>query len=1093
MGPRFSAEQQELLGRLLEREGLGGAPSGVRRWTGDRRHAPLSFGQERLHYVEQLRPGSPAYQLCGALRIRGALRVELVQEAIAALLARHEVLRTGFADGPDGVEQVVHPPGSVAVEFPVREVAGDDVRPRAAALSRTGFDLTRPPLLRGELLRVRDATAPEWVLLLCVHHIVVDGWSLGLLVAELGEVYRALAVGDRPRLPELAVQYVDFAVWQRQRLSGDTLTEQLGFWREELADLPVGELPTDRPRSAERSYAGDTVPITVEPAVLRALRGIADDSRATVFMALVSVLSVVLGRWSGERDVVVGTPMAGRRRTELEPVVGFFVNTVPLRVRYTEQESFRALVRRVREVCTGVFAHQDVPFERLVHELAPDRDGSGQSPLARHWIVLHNTPPLRFDAPGLTAELEPALGGTVRCDLSFQLMPDGHGGLTGWLEFSTELFDRDSAERITDAWHSVLGAAVAGPDRPLADLPVLSPASRRELLTRYSGAGSVATTEPSVMARFEEQVDRAPNAPAVLGEGEPLTYWELDERANRVAHLLRSAGAGPEDRVGVFLPSGAELLATVLGVLKAGAAYLPLDPGYPPGRLARLVDIGAPRLILTTSALRARLDTPRPVHDLSAAASGQPAYRPAPAVTHPGNAAYLLFTSGSTGLPKGVIGTHGGLVNRLTGMARAFRIEAGDRVLQKAPLGFDVSLWELLLPAVTGAAMVPAGPGGHRDPDHLHALIDRERVTVCHFVPSMLREFLEGPGGTHDSVRLLLSGGEELTADLAAGVLRHLPAAELVNQYGPTETTVDVTATRVDAPVPARVPIGVMVPGVDGYVLDELVRPQPVGIPGELFIGGAQVARGYLGQPGRTAERFVPHPFLPGERLYATGDRARWLPGGVLEFCGRLDEQVKIRGTRVEPGEVEAGLAAHPGVERAVVVVGLGQAGEPRLLGYWSGAARAPELLEFLRERMPEPMVPARLIEVERWPVGTHGKVDRSALPAPDGEAPEDGPPFVAPRTPVEQTVAEVFAELLQRNEVGVHDSFLDLGGHSLLAIRAIARIRARLQVGLRVGQFFRAPSVAAIAELVEEQRRAGQADPVASPIPRVDRRRPAP
>ncbi|OLF10547.1 hypothetical protein BLA60_15300 [Actinophytocola xinjiangensis] len=1092
MASRLSAEQRALLDRLLEREDRAGSPAGVPRWTGDREHAPLSFGQERLHYVERLRPGSPAYQLCGALRMRGELRVDLIEQAITAMLARHEVLRTGFVEGPDGVEQVVHPPGSSSVDLPVRELPGDDVRARVAELAGTGFDLTRPPLLRAELVRVGDALGPEWVLLLCVHHIVVDGWSLGLLVAELAEVYRALAEGDRPRLPELEVQYVDFAVWQRERLSGATLAEQLRFWRDELTDLPGGDLPTDRPRPAERSYAGATVPITVAPTVLRALRTIADDSRATLFMAMVSVLSVVLGRWSGERDVVVGTPMAGRRRAELEPVVGFFVNTLPLRVRHTGHESFRELVRRVREVCVRAYAHQDVPFERIVHELASDRDASGQTTLARHWIVLHNTPPLRFDAPGLTAELEPALVGSVRCDLSFQLVPDQDGGIAGWLEFSTELFDRDTAERIVDALHTVLGAAVADPDRAVAELPVLPTASRQELLERHSGAGSVPTTEPGLVSWFEEQVDRTPNAPAVGGDGERLTYRELDERANRIAHLLRSAGTGPEDRVGVFLPPGADLLATVLGVLKAGAVYLPLDPGYPPGRVNLLVELGAPRLILTTPGLRARLDTGPPVRDLSAV-SGQPTHRPAPARTWPDSVAYLLFTSGSTGRPKGVLGTHGGLVNRLAGMRDAFRVGAGDRVLQKAPLGFDVSLWELLLPVLTGAAVVPAGLDGHRDAEHLHELIDRERVTVCHFVPSMLREFLDGPHRAHDSVRLLLSGGEELPADLAATALRRLPNAELVNQYGPTETTVDVTATAVSAPVPARVPIGGMLPGVRGYVLDELCRPQPVGVAGELHLGGVQLARGYLGQPGRTAERFVPDPFVPGERLYATGDRVRWLPDGSLEFRGRLDEQVKIRGNRVEPGEVEAELAAHPGVERAVVVVDTGETGDPRLRGYFSGRVQPAELLNFLRQRLPGPAVPAHLTEVDRWPVGVHGKVDRAALPPPDGDRPAAGSTYVAPSTPVQHVVAGVFAELLHQERIGVNDSFLDLGGHSLLAIRALSRIRARLQVDLRVAQFFDSPDVASIAELIERQRRDGQVTPSAAPIPKVDRRRPRP
>jgi amino acid adenylation domain-containing protein len=515
---------------------------------------------------------------------------------------------------------------------------------------------------------------------------------------------------------------------------------------------------------------------------------------------------------------------------------------------------------------------------------------------------------------------------------------------------------------------------------------------------------------------------------------------------------------------------------------------MPLDSGFPRVRLNRLVEVGAPRLILTESALWSRLDTAHPVCDVSDEAAEQPAHRVPSAATSPDNAAYLLFTSGSTGLPKGVLGTYGGLVNRLVGMRQAYRIGPGERVLQKAPLGFDVSLWELLLPVISGAAMVPAGHDGHRDIDHLHRLIDGEQVTVCHFVPSMLREFLAEADHVHDSVRVLLSGGEVLPTGLAETAIRRFPHAELFNQYGPTETTVDVTAGQVTVPVPARVPIGAVVPGVQGYVLDELLRPLPVGVPGELYVGGVQVARGYLGQPGRTAERFVPHPFLSGARLYATGDRVRWLPGGAMQFLGRRDDQVKIRGNRVEPGEIEATLAAHPGVDRAIVVP---DPGDSRLLGYYSGSVRSTDLAEFCRDRLPEAMVPARLIEVGRWPLTANGKVDRAALASVEGDEPSTGPAYVAPSTPVQQVVADVFCEVLQRDRVGVHDSFLELGGHSLLAIRAISRIRARLRTVVRVGEFFESPTVAVIAELIERQ--SSEAVPALPPIPKIDRRRSEP
>lgn len=1096
MSTPFSTDQLRLLDKLLDEAGAGRAADRIPRRdggpSGELSRAELSFGQERLYIVERMRPGSAMYVGSGALRLRGDLDTDALRRSLQFLVDRHEVLRTGLEESGDRVEQVIHPAGRFPIGLPVREVTGDGVTAEVTRAASEGFDLARPPLLRAALLKVIDAEEPEWVLVLCVHHIVVDGWSLGLLMGEMGAAYAALAGGEEPKLPEPSLQYADFAAWQRGRLEQGALTEQLDFWRGELAGLPSNDVPTDRPRPAARTYAGSTAPITLTPELIARLRAWTDESQATLFMAMVAAWSTVLGRWSGDDDVIVGTPMAGRRRTELEDVVGFFVNTLPLRVRQEPGDTFRTLLLRTRDVCNQAQEHQDVPFERIVHELKAERDVSGQTALARHWLALHNTPPVAFSAPGLDCRVLSALVGTVRCDLSVQLAPDGDGGLAGWLEFSTELYDQATAQRLAAAFETVLAAVAADPDILITRLPVLGGGELTQVTEEFSNAGTEALTGPALPQWFEAQADATPDAVAVVidGTGESLTYAELDVRANQVAHLLKERGIGSEDRVAVCLHRSAELLPAVLGVLKAGAVYLPLDPDYPKARLDQLVEDGAPALVITSADLVGHFPGQRRLDITGSEVSRRPVHRPGPAPVSGDSAAYLLFTSGSTGRPKGVLNTHRGLLNRLHGMQRDYRLAPGDRVMQKTPLGFDVSLWELLWPLVTGATVVSARPGGHRDVEYLHEVLDRQRITLCHFVPSMLAAFLDAPDGGHRALRVLLSGGEELPTALAERALGRYPGAELHNQYGPTEAVIDVTAGRVTSAAAGRVPIGRPVPGVELYVLDAAGRPQPVGVPGQLYIGGAQTARGYLDRPGQTAASFVPHPFATGQRLYATGDLVCWRPDGTVEFRGRADGQVKIRGNRVETGEIEAVLRAHPDLTGALVTARPDADGQPQLVGYVTGEARVPELQEYLRERLPEAMVPAHLMVLDGWPLGDHGKLDRSALPQPEGTRPT-GPVHTAPRTPTEEAIAAICAELLAVDGIGVYDSFFDLGGHSLLAIRAIARIRANLGAGLRIGQFLQAPTVAALAVLVDErlQEQQREAAPAAvAAIPRIDR-----
>ncbi len=1092
--PRAGAltpERQRLLDKLLGRDTAGDSEIHIPRRDGDHSTAPLSFGQERLFIVEQTLPDSLMFVGTGAVRLRGEVDPGLLRQSLALLVERHEALRTAIVESPATGEAIqrILPFAEVSVELPVREVNRDALRSVVADSAARPFDLSRPPLLRPLLLRVSDATGPEWVLVLSMHHIVIDAWSIGVLMREVGEVYGAIAGGRAPALPALGASYGDFAAWQRRQLAAGELDGQLAHWRDRLDGVPMVDVPTDRPRPGRRNYSGDTVPLVLGEDVVSALRAVTDSASATLFMALVAGWALVLSRWSGTDDVAVGTPVAGRRRAELENVVGFFVNTLPLRVRVDPREDFRAVVRRVRETCVDAFAHQDVPFERIVGELPLDRDVSGQTTLARHWLSLNNNL-WKTSWPGVEVEVLPDLVGTVRCDLSVQLAPTQDGGLDGHLEFSTELFDAGTAARLAAAFTATLSAAAAAPGSAVASLT-----KDTEQAGLAALPGAVPAVDPGysdVAAWFEAQADATPDAVAIIADEpyELTRFAELDQRANRIAHLLLSRGVKAEEIVGLHLDRSADLAAAILGTFKAGAVFLPLPPDLPERRLDQIIGIARPAHVLTGAGHRAVTgDAVELTDDLLA---GQPADRPVIQARAPGSGAFVLFTSGSTGVPKGVLATHGGLLNRLAGMQDSYRLTPADRVLSKAAVGFDVSLWELLLPLVTGAAVVLARPDGHRDVSYLHKLIAARDVSICHFVPSLLEEFVRADGPAAPRLRLLLSGGERLSRQLAERVIGRWPHARFVNQYGPTETVIDVTAGEVTAPVPDIVPIGRPVPGTELLVLDQARQPVPAGVPGELYVGGVQVARCYVGAPGETAGRFVPHPAKAGMRLYATGDRVRWLADGSLDFLGRTDDQVKIRGHRIEPGEVEAAARHHPAVAEVLVRARITDAGHHQLVAYvvapGAPAALPSELGAFLAERLPSAAVPGHVVVLDRWPVSANGKIDIAALPEPAdglGSGSEDEPPL----GDVEKQLAEIWAELLEVDRIGRAASFTALGGHSLIAIRAVGRIKATFGARIKIGEFFNAADLASLASLIEERIGDGGADPDDdAPIPRINR-----
>ena len=1045
------------------------------------RPLPLSFAQERLWLLERIQGEYLLYNFSTMMRLGGAPDHGALERALGEVVRRHETLRTTFAETDAGLVQVVAP--FAGFTLPVEDLAGLDeagVRRNARDEAMRPYDLSAGPLFRARLLRV---DGDGHLLQLCMHHIVTDGWSAGVMLRELSALYGAYRDGRPSPLPELPVQYADFAVWQREQLQGDVLDRQTAYWKARLAGAPaLLELPTDHPRPAVQSYRGARERVDLSVELLERLAALGQREGATLYMVLLGAFQVLLSKYSGSDDVVVGSPIAGRTRREVEGLIGFFVNTLVLRTGLAGDPGFREVLRRVRETTLGAYEHQDLPFEKLVAELQPERSLS-HAPLFQVMFTLDNA-----DGPGAAAEgadAGDALAGavmmngggseveTARFDLMLTLSSHARG-ITGNLEYATDLFEASSIRRMIGHLERVLEQLADDADRPLSALTLLDAGERAQVVEGWNATDAEYPADATLHGLFEARAARTPDAVAVRSEDEALTYAELNARANRLAHHLAGLGVGPEARVGLCLERGLEMVVALLAVLKAGGAYVPVDPGYPADRIAyMLADSGVP-VLLTQERLRGVLPETEArivaVDTLNTAA--ERAENPCVAVT-PANLAYVIYTSGSTGRPKGVMNAHGGVVNRLAWMQAEYGLGADDVVLQKTPFSFDVSVWEFFWPLQQGAQLVMARPDGHRDPAYLQEVIERRGVTTLHFVPSMLQTFVE----TADADRCatlarVICSGEALPPSLVERFHARFPAsAALHNLYGPTEAAVDVSYWACGRDGADVVPIGRPVWNTRLYVLDAAFQPVPAGVPGELYIGGVQVARGYLNRPELTAGRFVPDPFAAsGARLYRTGDRARWRADGALEYLGRLDEQVKIRGFRIELGEIEAALRTFDGVTDAAVVAREDAPGEKRLVAYLVGDADAEALRAHLGRGLPDYMVPAAFVALETLPLTPNGKLDRKALPAPEFGSAEER--YVAPRTPTEATLAGIWAEVLRLERVGVQDNFFELGGHSLLATRIITRIRETFGVELPLRAFFEVRTVAALAAEVDAAAR---------------------
>ncbi|HVS00902.1 MAG TPA: amino acid adenylation domain-containing protein, partial [Thermoanaerobaculia bacterium] len=1063
----FETSTVEGLARRIELEERGAVLQTIPR--ADRSAPlPLSFAQERLWLIDQLEPDSARYNLPVVVRMQGRLDVPVFAAALDEIARRHEVLRTTFVLAGESPAQVVAPARRGMP--PVVDLGGLPEAERQAETVRLSleeslrpFDLAAGPLLRVALLRL---AAESHIAVVGLHHIVSDGWSIGMLTRELGTLYEAFSAGRPSPLLELAVQYADFAVWQRGWLQGEALESQLAYWRERLAGAPaLLELAADRPRPAVQGLRGASREVRLTADLAAGLRALGRREGATLFMTLLGLFQALLGRRAGIEDLVVGSPIAGRTRSEVEPLIGFFVNTLVLRSDLSGGPGLRELLQRVRESALGAYAHQDVPFEKLVEELAPDRD-LGRTPLFQAMFVLQNAPEIVLELPGLCLSRLSLPSGTVKFDLTLTLM-ESERGLTGSLTYSTDLFEDTTVARLSEHFRLLAEGAVADPDRTLAELPVLTAAERHHLLLEHNDTAATAL-DRSLPAMFAAQAARTPDAPAVADGRESWTYGELAARSARLAHGLQALGVEREVVVGLCLDRSVHLVAAALAVLRAGGAYLPLDPTYPAERLAfmaaeagigilvcderhREVVPGFAGLAVTAEEL-ARVETVEVGGRLDAAG--------------PEDLAYLLFTSGSTGRPKGVEVVHGALANFLAAMARRPGLSAADTLLAVTTLSFDIAGLELFLPLVVGARVIVADRESAADGARLGDLLERSGATVLQATPATWQLLLDaGWGG---SPRLsALCGGEALPAGLARRLAGRVAA--LWNLYGPTETTV---WSAVHAVEPGRepVPVGRPIANTVIQLLDAAGGMVPAGVAGELHIGGAGLARGYRHRPDLTAERFIPDAARdePGARLYRTGDLARLRPDGEIEYLGRIDHQVKVRGFRIELGEIESRLLAHPQVRAAVAVARDDLRGGRGLVAYVvpkAGDLAAGELRAFLEGLLPGYMVPQAFVQLPSLPLTPNGKVDRKALPAPETRP---AGVYAAPRTQVEELLAGLWAEVLGLERVGVEDNFFELGGHSLLATRVVSRVRQTLAVELPLRDLFEAPTVAGLAGRVE-------------------------
>jgi amino acid adenylation domain-containing protein len=1056
---------------------------------------PASFAQQRLWFLDKLEPGQSTYNVPFAIRLIGHLQIELLERSLREIIARHEVLRTTFSDDEEGIPiQVVAARQDFKLPVEDLRAAPADCREaeacrRLVEQARQPFDLKKGPLFRARLLRLADE---ENVLLLVLHHSIVDGWSWGILFREISVLYEGLLQNRSSGLRELPIQYGDYATWQRDWLQGEQLQDLLTHWKKQLQGAPtVLELPTDFPRPAVQTFNGGQQTVVLPRSLEEKLKELSQSTNSTLFMTLLCAFTLLMARYSGQEDIVIGSPISGRSRIELEGLIGFFVNTLPFRMELTGNPTVRDFLARVRETTLQAYAHQDLPFERLVEELKPERDLS-RSPLVQVLFIFENASAKeKSQIANLTVKpFRGVEGMTAKFDLTLNALAKPEGLRLG-LTYNVDLFTSSTAERMLGHLRTLLEAIVADPNRRISELNLLSQSERNHLLLDFNATAAAYPNNLCVHQLFEQQAKRTPGATAVLFEGEQLTYAELNERSNQLGHFLRSQAVGPKSLVGICMERSTDMVTAMLAILKAGAAYVPIDPEYPRDRREFMLHDSAVSILLTQERLRQQLstdaakvvclDTARPEieacspHDLSNLAK-------------PEDLVYVIYTSGSTGQPKGVCLPHRALTNLLFWQLDNSQASVGTRTLQFTSLSFDVSFQEIFSTWCSGGTLVLVSELVRRDASALLTFLREHRISRL-FLPfvalQQLAEAAEDAEHLPESMMEVITAGEQLRITRqVADLFRRMPSCSLFNHYGPSESHVCTSFRLVGPPDKwaALPPIGTPIANSQIYILDPYGNPTPLGVSGELHIGGICLAEGYLDRPELTSQRFVADPFSsdPEARLYRTGDLCRYLPDGNIQYLGRVDNQVKLRGYRIELGEVESVLARHPAVQHAVAVVREDVPGDKRLVAYIVSGDQEispSELRTYLKQTLPEYMIPSAFVSLESLPLTPSGKVSRRALPTPDWESGEGTREAFGFRTPIEELLAGIWSEVLRSRNIDVHDNFFELGGHSLLATQVVSRIRRALHIDVPLRAIFEHPTIQDLARLLEGIRKGGQAD----------------
>jgi amino acid adenylation domain-containing protein len=1082
----FEAATVEGLADRIEQAMRGGekaeAPPLIRVSRGER--LPLSFAQQRLWFLDQLSPNNPFYNISGAMKLEGRLNLEILEMAINEIIRRHEPLRTRFEVEDGELAQVIdawEPQRLQIVDLThwTREAREEEAERKARQEANTGFDLREGPLLRVKVLKLE----PELrVVLLTMHHIISDGWSIGVLVREVSALYEAISEGRQSPLPELDIQYADYAIWQRQYLVGNVLEDEVAYWMAQLENAPILELPTDYRRPALPTYRGTSERVEIGPELSEQLRRLSREQGATLFMVLMAAFKLLLMRYSGQTDISVGTAVANRTRKEVEGLIGFFVNTLVLRSDLGANPSFRDLIKTEREVAMGAYARQEAPFEKLVEQINPERNLS-RSPLFQVMMTLQNTNQETLDVKGVKVSSSRVELKAAKFDLTL-LLAEEEGCIAGCLEYSQDLYREETIRRMARHFEKALEEIVRDPDQRLGEIQLMSEREKRQILQEWNETEQRAEETRLVQEMIAEQAGRSGEAIAIRSEQGELSYRELDQRANRLAHFLRRKGVRREEVVGIYAYHSAEMVIALLGILKAGAAYLPIDGSYPDERVKYLLADARVKTLFTQGRAASRLadmELTAEVIDLESLGEELAEEREdSPELEVEGeNLAYVIYTSGSTGKPKGVMIRHEGLANYLKWAAAAYKIEEGEGAPVQSSIGFDLTVTSLYGPLVKGKS-VKLLPEDERIEALATALSEESGYSLVKITPAHLEVLAQQMSDIEvaGKTRALVIGGEQLKAEGVKYWQERAPGTRLFNEYGPTETVVGCCVYEVQGGECERtvVPIGKPIANTRIYILDEELEPAPIGVGGEIYISGAGVARGYLGNPGLTAERFIPNRYggNGGERLYRTGDVGRYLSEGNIEIIGRTDDQVKVRGYRIELGEIQAVMNEHRGVRQSLVLAREDEGGGMRLLGYVVGEESAvPALKRHLKERLPAYMVPETIHALDEMPMTVNGKIDRKRLPIAESANRRAEPEFGGARAPIEEILVGIFEEVLKLNGVGIHDDFFEMGGHSLLATQVVSRVRKAFGVEFKVKSLFEARTVKSLASSIEETMRA--------------------